>query len=307
MTFQSQTNRKFLFSLLFTGILFTTSCNNDDATSGSNPSGDNTPVTTNLAIEPSNTFAHLKLTAADYTYWNSNSINAAATTEKIKTLCQSEIYPALKDEYDFIVFVMNNSTLPTGMPYGEYHSVKNDTQGIGLQLFNDSSAFGSAGKLQGVYFLYKNNIDLGPFLHEMFHRWGNWIVPQNYGGHWDSVQGILSGAGNNMADIELYLCGAIPANQITDPESLAIYNDSRYTNKVRVPNSESSQKKFKSLVVLMSQTDLTAEEITSIKNKIANITRTPAEGTTNSAYQNIYNKSRGLLTLTIGGLNLDKK
>ncbi|MDR6845128.1 hypothetical protein [Flavobacterium granuli] len=299
---------KFIFKticLLFVLLLFlTTSCDNNDAT----PSNTiEKPITTNLKMESSGAFSNLKLTTEEFNYWNSNSVNSTETISKIKTLCKTEIYPVLKDEFDFIIVVMNNKDLPANMPYGEYHHVKNDIQGIGLDLFDYSAEFGSSGKLQGIYFLYKNNIDNGPVLHEMFHRWGNWAVPQNYGGHWDKVDGILTSVSNNYADIELYLAGAIPASEIKDSESLAIYNDSRFTNKTRTPNSTNSQKNFKSLVLVMGSSDLTDAETTTLKNRISNITRTPAQGTTNTGYQNIYNKTKGLLTLSIGELDKAKK
>lgn len=289
--------------LIIVFILFVACDNNEE-----NPSDNNEkPISTNLKIESSNTFCNLKLSDEEYNYWNSNSINSTEAPSKLKALCKKEIYPVLKDEFDFIIVVMNNTDLPSGMPYGEYQHIKNDIQGIGLDSFNHTAEYGSAGKLQGIYFLYKNNIDLGPVLHEMFHRWGNWAVPQNYGGHWDNVKGILTSVSNNYADIELYLAGAIPASEIKDAESLAIYNDSRFTNKTRIPNSSNSQKNFKSLVVVMGKSDLTDTEISDFKKRISNITRTPDQGTTNAAYQNIYNKTRGLLTLSIGELDEAKK
>jgi hypothetical protein len=290
---------------LFAILLFiTASCDNNEE----NPTDNNEkPITTNLKTESSGAFCNLKLSAEEYNYWNSHSINSTETSSKIKTLCKTEIYPVLKDEFDFIVVVMNNTDLPQGMPYGEYQHIKNDIQGIGLDLFDHTAEYGSAGKLQGIYFLYKNNIDNGPVLHEMFHRWGNWAIPQNYGGHWDNVKGILTSVSNNYADIELYLAGAIPASEIKDAESLVIYNDSRFTNKTRTPNSSNSQKNFKSLVVVMSPSDLTETEITTFKNRISNITRTPSQGTTNTGYQNLYNKTGGLLTLSIGELDKAKK
>jgi len=296
--------RKIISLMSISSILFVSSCSKD--TEAEQLIG-TTPITTNLKIESSGTFCNLKLSVEEYNYWNTHSINSTEASSKIKALCKTEIYPTLKDEFDFIIVVMNNADLPSNMPYGEFQHVKNDIQGIGLDSFDHTAEFGSASKLQGIYFLYKNNIDNGPILHEMFHRWGNWAVPQNYGGHWDNVKGILTSVSNNYADIELYLAGAIPASEIKDPESLAIYNDSRFTNKTRTPNSSNSQKSFKSLVVVMSTSDLTETEITTFKNRISNITRTPSQGTTNTGYQNMYNKTRGLLTLSIGELDKSKK
>lgn len=298
---------KSIFLFFFAVLFLTVGCNSDDSNDETPSDNIEKPITTNLKIEPSGAFCNLKLSAEEYNYWNSHSVNSAEASSNIKAICKTEIYPVLKDEFDFIIVVMNNTDLPADMPYGEFQHVKNDIQGIGLNLFDHTAEYGSSGKLQGIYFLYKNNIDNGPVLHEMFHRWGNWAVPQNYGGHWDNVKGILTSVSNNYADIELYLAGAIPASEIKDAESLAIYNDSRFTNKTRIPNSSNSQKNFKSLVVVMSLSDLTDTEITTFKSRINNITRTPAQGTTNTGYQNIYNKTRGLLTLSIGELDKAKK
>jgi len=298
---------KTICSSLILLLFLITGCNNEESSTDKNENPVTPPVTTNLKIESSNTFSNLKLSTEEFNYWNSTTINKTDAATKLKALLKKEIYPVLKDEFDFVIVVMNNTDLPSGMPYGEFQPVKNDTQGIGLDLFDHTAEYGSAGKLQGVYFLYKNNIDNGPILHEMFHRWANWIVPQDYVSHWDKVQGILTSVSNNFADIELYLAGAIPASEIKDTESLAIYNDPRYTNKTRIPNNTNSQKSFKSLVVVMSTTDLTEAETTAFKNRIANITRTPSQGTTNAGYQNMYNKSKGLLTLTIGELDKAKK
>jgi hypothetical protein len=263
-------------------------------------------VSSKLKIEDSNTFASITLSPTDFAYWNTpgNTLDNNIVDEKIKGICKNEIYSVLKDDFDFIIFDMNNIDLPAGMPYGQYSGVKNDIEGIGLYLFDHTAKYGSAGKLKGVYFLYKNNIDVGPVIHEMTHCWANYAVPQNNGLHWDSVKGILTGVNYNMADIELYLAGAIPASEITDPASLAIYNDSRYKNKVRTPSSATSQKTFKSLVVVLTPQDLNPTEITSFKTKIGNIT---TQSTVNPIYQNMKVKSRGHLTLNIGGLDASKK
>lgn len=298
--------RKIISLIFITGILFVSSCSKDTETEQSTEAEQpiETAPTSNLVIESSNTFASIKVSAADFDYWNTHGINTAETTAKIKTLCKTELYTVLKDDFDFVIFVINNANYPVNMPTGEYVHVKNDTKGIGLSMFDNTASYGSAGKLQGVYFLYKNNIDQGPIIHEMMHRWANQIVPQTYAGHWDKVNGILKSVGNNLADIELYLMGLIPASQITDPESLAIYNDSRYTDKVRVPNDVNAQKTFNSLVVVLTPTALSETEITNYKTKIDHITRT---GVAPIGYQNLWEKTNGKATLNIGNLNTHKK
>lgn len=89
------------------------------------------------------------------------------------------------DSYDFIVIL---STFPYAMPdptvKGFYSGVKNDTQGIGQALFDNSTQFGSSGKLQGTIDLgditaIPNNLTdsdfqelLNTLVHEIMHRWG---------------------------------------------------------------------------------------------------------------------------------------
>ena len=127
-----------------------------------------------------------------------------------------------------------------------YRRVKNDVQGIGLDTFSHNSSWGSAGKLQGVIF---HNYDdpssfRGLLLHELMHRWGNYVVPITsypYGPHW----GLSTSGGyldcydiSNMIDhgdgkfsapdpfyfrsseqyspIELYLAGFIPPEEVPD-------------------------------------------------------------------------------------------
>ena len=135
-----------------------------------------------------------------------------------------------------------------------YVGVMNDVQGIGTSIFSDGS-WGSAGKLQGVINFGSNSIysisdrgqsivSEGPTLHELMHRWANFIVPSSYGSHWgfSSANGNIGGfdiadlvdhgsgrysAGNltvsGVADnikpyspIELYLAGFIPSAEVPD-------------------------------------------------------------------------------------------
>ncbi|GBD99028.1 hypothetical protein BMS3Abin07_01059 [bacterium BMS3Abin07] len=99
-----------------------------------------------------------------------------------------EFYRLHKDEYDFLVIFSNfNFAMPAGDADAYYSHVKNDTQGIGLEIFDNTSFYGSNGKLQGT-------VDMGniagmtvdPFdpdfehtlstlNHELMHRWGAYV------------------------------------------------------------------------------------------------------------------------------------
>ena len=163
----------------------------------------------------------------------------------------ARFYEHFNDEFDFLIFLPNvdgNSlVLPESFHGAFYRSVKNDVQGIGQQTFSNNSSFGSAGKLQGVIF-HSHYDDPGIFrgllLHELMHRWGNFVVPITSipgGPHW----GFSSSGGyldcfniSNMIDhgdgtfsapnpfharsseqyspIELYLAGYIPPEEVPD-------------------------------------------------------------------------------------------
>ena len=169
----------------------------------------------------------------------------------------ARFYEHFNDEFDFLMFVPNlaSGQHDPGVDVAAYYAgVKNNVQGIGTSIFSDGS-WGSAGKLQGVINFGSNSIysisdrgqsivSEGPTLHELMHRWANFIVPSSYGSHWgfSSANGNIGGfdiadlvdhgsgrysAGNltvaGVADnvkpyspIELYLAGFIPPEEVPD-------------------------------------------------------------------------------------------
>ena len=169
-----------------------------------------------------------------------------------------KVYAQFQDAFDFVLFTSDQASPPPGTPYvGSYFSVKNDTQGIGTSLFNNTAGFGSAGRLQGAMHLVSDSgLRSGPSLHELMHRWGAFLkdFPSVFGGHWgySSVGGQLGGwktgsreslggnqhrvrspitgnygsfgpfanGGNSLpySDLELYLMGLIPLSGQPDIE-----------------------------------------------------------------------------------------
>ena len=161
----------------------------------------------------------------------------------------ARFYEHFNDEFDFLFFYPNldlDGLEPGSINGAFYRSVKNDVQGIGLETFSHNSSWGSAGKLQGVIF---HNYDdpasfRGLLLHELMHRWGNFVVPITsypYGSHWgfstsggyldcyDISNMIDHGGGKFSAPnpfyfrsseqyspIELYLAGFIPPEEVPD-------------------------------------------------------------------------------------------
>ena len=176
----------------------------------------------------------------------------------------ARFYEYFNDEFDFLIFIptLSIDQLDPGAFIGAYYlAVKNNVKGIGLSVFSDHTRYGSAGKLQGVIgfshgivtefrrglwdseHLYSNLIE-GPLLHELMHRWVNYIVPTSYNdSHWgfSSANGVLggfdlaglveNGSGRYSASsffnpvgvynklcspIELYLAGFIPPEEVPD-------------------------------------------------------------------------------------------
>ena len=159
-------------------------------------------------------------------------------------------YEHFEDNFDFL-FVASNLVESFDMrwgPSGYYISVKNDVQGIGLPLFSDTGWWGSPGRLQGVIglpvvALYDSEYTIirqGPSLHEVMHRWANFIWSADV--HWgfSSANGRLGGfdialledhgsgrytagwfntndnVGVPFSPIELYLAGLAPPEEVPD-------------------------------------------------------------------------------------------
>ncbi len=62
-----------------------------------------------------------------------------------------EFFKTHKDEYDFLVIFTNfDFTMPEGEAKAFYEGIKNDIRGIGVDPFDNTSLYGSNGKLQGT-------------------------------------------------------------------------------------------------------------------------------------------------------------
>ena len=155
-----------------------------------------------------------------------------------------KFYTYFEDSFDFLILISNLDFGESRLGYfGQHYSMKNDIQGIGLDPYSYNPS-GSTSKLQSViHFTYYFAMGNGPTLHEVMHRWANYIVPQ-YAPHWHftSANGQLGGfdaanlvdhgsnkytAGNftlagyahniePYSPIELYLAGFIPPEEVPD-------------------------------------------------------------------------------------------
>jgi hypothetical protein len=94
----------------------------------------------------------------------------------LKRLTNS-VYQKLGDDFQFIYFIFNEQqrVFPNS-PYGYHTPVKNDIQGIGQGIFDFTEAYGSGGNLESVVVLStQTDLIYGPSLHELAHRWGNYL------------------------------------------------------------------------------------------------------------------------------------
>lgn len=124
--------------------------------------------------------------------WSNSFYNKdrARTAEITKPL-----YTKFKDDFDFIVFVLDNTSVPAHGTYGMNVQVSNAVHGIGQSLFDRTADYGSAGRLKSHVTLWSRNaMERGPFLHELCHNWGNYafateaisgaLTAVSAGGHW---------------------------------------------------------------------------------------------------------------------------
>ena len=108
------------------------------------------------------------------------------------------VYEHFHDDFDFIIFASNQSAVPAGSYYGRFYEAQNKIEGVGKRQFDNTSNFGSQGRLQGVIHLTSTwGLTGGPSLHEITHKWGNDMasVPTEVGGHWgySNIGGQLGG------------------------------------------------------------------------------------------------------------------
>jgi hypothetical protein len=266
-----------------------------------------------------------------------------------------QLYQYFKDDFDFIFLVTNETNMSPNITYmGVNLGVKNDTQGLGANIYDNTKDFGSAGRLQNVlHFPARRLLKNGPSLHEIAHRWGNNILPTSMSDHWgfSSVGGQLGGfvyssltnLGNNTykanngtpnstgfgeyanggnslpyGELELYLMGLIPASQVKDiyvainpawsadyttftASGFDIYPISKLIQQAgaRVPDSTTSQKAFRGIVVALSKEPLTEIQWQEL-DSAAQFLGYPAQD--DSQYFNFWEGTGGRATLKLDDL-----
>lgn len=123
------------------------------------------------------------------------------------------LYEKFKDDFDFVMFVLDLDNVPLGMPYGMHCAVSNQVQGIGKDISDNSAFYGSSGRLKGhVTMWMRTAMENGPFLHEICHQWANHALKteqyafttlkgapegKGAGGHWG-----FSGCGGQLGGFD---------------------------------------------------------------------------------------------------------
>ena len=164
----------------------------------------------------------------------------------------ARFYAHFEDAFDFLMLIPAERDRSVRF-YGAYYSFANDTQGIGAPGASRPTALASASRLQGlIYFPRpKLSIESGPALHEVMHRWANYIVRPT--SHWRFTSaygqlggfraerlvdlgagrytagrfGLVANGGNGVpySPIELYLAGLLPPDEVPD---LLVAEDAEY-------------------------------------------------------------------------------
>ncbi len=149
----------------------------------------------------------------------------------------SDFYQYFGDEFDFLMFLPADSSFFDAVAAGWYESASNDVLGINLEVYSNSTSFGSAGKLQGTI-TFRSVSELSNIAsHELMHRWAAHVMPSEItdGVHWltfGNMGGVMDGGyfitpfeeiidlgdgqysaefliGRRYSPLELYLAGFI--------------------------------------------------------------------------------------------------
>lgn len=303
------------------------------------------PGEVTMQTHPNQRFITLTVPQAIFDGWATGKFNQ--TFSNVAKLTKP-LYEKFKDDFDYVMFVLDLDSKPAGQPYGMACAVSNQIQGIGKNISDSCAFYGSSGRLKAHVTLWmRTAMEYGPFLHEICHTWANHALVTEHvndstlkgkpegkgkGGHWgfsgcggqlggfdqstlqenvDGVAGLYSArigsyssfgmnniGGNEMpySNFELYLMGLIPETEITPFDVFSgidlngcldaagkwngkfkattrtRHNASSIVQLLgpRVPACHASQKKFNSLIVVLTTApSLSAENQKTIDKMLA--------------------------------------
>ena len=187
--------KKYLLLISLLGIY---SCENE--------SSDNSYDTIHeFELHSNNRVSSLLMSASEYDEWVNND---GFSNTSLRTGLVQDIYQRFDDDYDFIILLLNEPSIPENLSYyGRLIGVSNSIEGIGLNSYNYSSEYGSSGKLKAlIQMTGLEYLKYGPALHELAHQWANFALPTHsvsstgtnltsflFGSHWGFTGGNTKG------------------------------------------------------------------------------------------------------------------
>ena len=147
----------------------------------------------------------LLMGANEYDEWVNND---GFSNTSLRTDLVQDIYQRFDDDYDFIILLLNEPSIPENLSYyGRLIGVSNSIEGIGLSSYDFSSEYGSSGKLKAlIQMTGLEYLKYGPALHELAHQWANFALPTHsvsstgtdltsflFGSHWGFTGGNTKG------------------------------------------------------------------------------------------------------------------
>ena len=193
----------------------------------------------NFILDENRTLVNQVISQEDYNRFIAGNGNIKLVSQKV--------YEYFEDDFDFIIILSVEETQPDGLFFGRAKVVQNQIEGLGEDIYNNSTSYGSEEKLKNIIYMPRTEyIRNGPFLHEIAHTWGNKnFMPTTIRGHWGyaSTGGQLGGfdelvdlgsntyrgrlnnkdgfganvnSGNSIiyGNLELYLMGLISADKL---------------------------------------------------------------------------------------------
>ncbi|MGA2408016.1 MAG: BACON domain-containing protein, partial [Bacteroidales bacterium] len=154
-----------------------------------------------ITIHSNQRVISLEMTPMEYSNWINN--DEFSQIAPMATLTR-EIYQKFDDEFDFIFFVLNEDNVPISIPYsGKCVPASNHITGIGRAIMDNTSNYGSSGRLKSIIHLPEKTFILyGPALHELMHTWANFGIQtsafngtpiSDYRSHWGFTGGNTRG------------------------------------------------------------------------------------------------------------------
>jgi len=187
--------KKYLLLISFLGIY---SCENESSDSSYDTIHE-------FELHSNNRVSSLLMTINEYDEWVNND---GFSNTGLRTDLVQDIYQRFDDDYDFIILLLNEPSIPENLSYyGRLIGVSNSIEGIGLSLYDFSTEYGSSGKLKAlIQMTGLEYLRYGPALHELAHQWANFALPTHsvssvgtdltsflFGSHWGFTGGNTKG------------------------------------------------------------------------------------------------------------------